>query len=57
METKTDELDVLDMPIGYMYYAKHRQTVVNKSGGIIVIYKESEYVQWVEINTQLESNL
>jgi hypothetical protein len=61
VEIKTDEFDEINLPSGYSYHVKHRKKIKRKSGGIIIIYKDtiskcftfptsnSEFVQWVEI--------
>jgi hypothetical protein len=61
VETKTDEFDEINLPGGYSYHVKHPIFFKRKSGGIIIIYKDtiskcltfptsnSEFVQWVEI--------
>ena len=61
VEIKTDEFDEINLPSGYSYHVKQRKTFKRKSGGIIIIYKDtiskcftfltsnSECVQWVEI--------
>ena len=61
VEIKTDEFDEINLPSGYSYRVKQRKTFKRKSGGIIIIYKDtiskcltfptsnSEFVQWVEI--------
>ena len=58
-ETKLDDLDILNLPLGYNYHLKNRKKYKRKSGGLAIIYKEilqpilkfhktnSEYVQWV----------
>jgi exonuclease III len=40
-ETKTDEFDELKLPEEYTYFAKHRQKMKKKSGGIIVVFKKT----------------
>ena len=40
-ETKTDELDLLDLQDGYSYFAKHRNMSKGKSGGIIIVFKSN----------------
>lgn len=40
-ESKTDALDILDLPDGYLYHAKHRTVCNKRSGGIVVVYKTS----------------
>lgn len=59
LESKTDENDILTLPKGYSYHAKHRSKFCKRSGGIIIVFKdklksilnfpktESEFVQWV----------
>jgi hypothetical protein len=61
VETKTDEFDEINLPGGYSYHVKHRKKIIRKSGGIIIIYRDtiskcltfptsnSEFVQWVVI--------
>jgi len=41
LESKSDEFDVFDVPTGYFYFAKHRSNFSKKSGGIVIVYKES----------------
>lgn len=66
VETKTDDLDVLNVPNGYLYYCKHRSVFdKKKSGGLTILYKEkfkpylkfpktnSELVQWVLISNEI----
>ena len=65
VETKTDDLDVLNVPNGYLYYCKHRSVFEKKSGGLTILYKEnfkpylkfpktnSELVQWVLISNEI----
>ena len=38
-ESKTDELDVLELPNNYMCFSKHRRNVNTKSGGIVIVFK------------------
>jgi exonuclease III len=38
-ETKTDELDVLELPNEYTCFAKHRRNAKAKSGGIVIVFK------------------
>lgn len=69
VETKLDELDTIDLPNDYLFYCKNRKGCKRKSGGIIIIYKkclsnfikfidsESDVVQWVELNLNLESKV
>ena len=64
-ETKTDKYDVLDLPVNFSYYAKHRNKFERKSGGIVIAFKkifdkhlkfldtDSDYVQWFEISPEL----
>jgi hypothetical protein len=66
-ETNTDEFDELTEE--YTYFAKHRKKIHKKSGGIIVVFKntlskclhfiksDSEYVQWVEFTKCLNSDM
>ena len=68
LESKTDDLDVINLPDGYSYIAKHRKSCRKKSGGIIVIYKntlksnmcfvssDSEFVQRVKFLNTPEHN-
>ena len=61
VETKLDNFDVLQLPVGYAYHVKNRTNCDRKSGGIIVIYKQalakhinflnsnSEFVLWLYI--------
>ena len=71
-ETKTDQYDNLLLPNGYSFKAKHRQKCDRKSGGIIIVYKdslgkflqfydsESDFVQWVKVGNDylnLENDL
>ena len=61
VETKLDNFDVLQLPVGYTYHVKNRTNCDRKSGDIIVIYKQalakhikflnsnSEFVLWFEI--------
>ncbi|CAG2238348.1 unnamed protein product [Mytilus edulis] len=65
LESKTDEFDILGMPDGYKYFAKHRTKFKKKSGGIIICFKSnlekflkfpksnSEFVQWVVLEKGL----
>ena len=58
VETKLDDLDIIDLPDGFSYVTKNRKGATKKSGGIVIIYKnilkefisfiesESQYVQW-----------
>ena len=67
LESKTDKLDILDIPTDYDYFAKHRTKFKRKSGGIVIAYRkrlskfiefphtESECVQWISISNQLLS--
>ena len=62
VETKLDDLDILNVPNGYSYITKNRKKMCKKSGGIVIIYKsklenclsfiqsESQFVQWVKIS-------
>ena len=62
LETKLDDLDVLNVPYGYSYCVKNRQNMGKKSGGIALIYKtymkkhievietENQYVLWVKFS-------
>lgn len=62
VETKLDDLDILNVPNGYSYITKNRENMCKKSGGIVIIYKsklknclsfihsESQFVQWVKIS-------
>ena len=65
VETKTDDIDLIEFQ-GYKFYMKNRRKVMNKrSGGIIVGYKEeldchlkflctnSKYVLWFECDKKL----
>ena len=38
VETKTDDLDVLNVPNGYLYYCKPRSVIDKKSGGLTILY-------------------
>ena len=61
LESKSDEFDVFDVPSGYCFFAKNRSNLSKKSGGIVIVYKESltkylnfpksssEFVQWLII--------
>ena len=53
-ESKTDEFDILELPEGYLYYAKHRNGGNNKSGGDVVVYKQtlSKYLKFIETECQ-----
>jgi hypothetical protein len=69
VETKTDYLDVLNVPNGYLYYCKHKSNLFlikkNQSGGLTILHKEkfkpylkfpktnSELVQWVLISNEI----
>ena len=65
VETKTDEFDEINLPGGYSYHVKHRKKIIRKSGGIIIIYRDtiskcltfptsnSEFVQWVVIANEI----
>ena len=67
LESKTDKLDILDIPTDYDYFAKHQTKFKRKSGGIVILYRkrlskfiefphtESEFVQWISISNQLLS--
>ena len=37
VETKLDDLDVLDIPKDYSYITKNRKNTCRKSGGIVII--------------------
>ena len=62
VETKLDDLDILNVPNGYSYITKNRKKMCKKSDGIVIIYKnklenclsfiqsESQFVQWVNIS-------
>jgi len=39
-ESKTDELDVLELPNNYMCFARHRRNAKTKSGGIVIVLKD-----------------
>jgi hypothetical protein len=39
--TKTDKYDILNIPDGFSYVAKNRNIFKHKSGGIVVVYKNS----------------
>jgi hypothetical protein len=39
VETKLDNLDILNVPNGYSYITKNRKKMCKKSGGIVIIYK------------------
>ena len=42
VETKTDEIDEINLPGGYSFHVKHREKKFKrKSGGIIIIYKDT----------------
>jgi 3-deoxy-D-manno-octulosonic acid (KDO) 8-phosphate synthase len=41
VETKVDDLDILNVPNGYSYITKNRKKMCKKSGGIVIIYKSS----------------
>ena len=57
LESKTDKLDILDIPNEYDYFAKHLTKFKRKSGGIVIVCRkrlskfiefprtESEFVQ------------
>ena len=61
-ESKSDNLDVFDVPSGYDYMCKHRTKCDKKSGGITIIFKsslkghltfvksDSEFVYWLKIS-------
>ena len=65
VETKLDDLDVLDVPKNYSYVTKNRTKMCKKSGGIVIIYKkilenylsfidnECQFVQWVKLSKSL----
>lgn len=65
VESKTDELDVLNLPNGYLCNSKIRTNCKRKSGGIVVIYREylkhflkfiktsSNFVQWVIFSSDI----
>ncbi|VDI33760.1 Hypothetical predicted protein [Mytilus galloprovincialis] len=67
-ESKTDDLDILNVPKGYEYFSKNRQKFDRKSGGIVVVFKnllkshlsflssDSEYVLWLKFNLRHEPN-
>ena len=46
-ETKTDDLDVIELP-GYVFNMKNRKKFGKKSGGIVLAYKES-YSNYIEV--------
>ena len=65
VETKTDDIDIIDCP-GYKFNMKNRRKITNKrSGGIVVGYKEnldcyidfictkSKYVMWFKCDEKL----
>ena len=39
--TKTEEFDEINLPCGYSYHVKHRKKFIWKSGGIIIIHKDT----------------
>jgi len=41
VEAKTDEFDENNLPGGFPYHVKHRFFFKRKSGGIIIIYKDT----------------
>ena len=41
IETKTDKYDILDIPDGFSYVAKNKKIFKNKSGGIVVVYRNN----------------
>ncbi|CAG2201848.1 unnamed protein product [Mytilus edulis] len=65
VESKLDNLDVLDVPKGYTYVTKNRKKMCKKSGGIAVIFKksletsltflssESQFVQWMKVTKSI----
>ncbi|CAG2221991.1 unnamed protein product [Mytilus edulis] len=67
-ESKTDDLDILNVPKGYEYFSKNRKKFDRKSGGIVVVFKnllkshlsflssDSEYVLWLKFNLRHEPN-
>ena len=67
IETKIDDLDILNLPDGYCEFHKNRKKFKKKSGGIAVIFKEnlrdsikfldsdSEFVLWFTIKKGLNN--
>ena len=41
VETKTDEFNEINLPGGYSYHVADRKFFIRKSGGIIIIYKDT----------------
>lgn len=62
VESKLDDLDIIEVPNGYTYVTKNRKKMAKKSGGIVIIYKKnieknlsiiesnSQFVQWLKIS-------
>jgi hypothetical protein len=38
VETKTDDLDVLNVPNGYLYYCKHRSAFDKKKNQVVLLF-------------------
>ena len=55
VETKTDDLDVLNVPNGYLYYCKPRSVIDKKSGGLTILYKEKfkPYLKFTRLTLSL----
>lgn len=54
METRTDDLDIIELP-GYTFKMKNRKRISTKrSGGIVVGYKDclKDYIEVVETNSK-----
>ena len=54
VETKVDNFDVLQLPVGYAYHVKSRTNCDRKSGGIIVIYKQAlaKHINFLNSNSE-----
>ena len=73
VETKLNELDVLNLPEGYVYVVRNRKICKRASGGIAVIYKkelnsvlkfdikkDSQFILWFQLSKtilKLDSDL
>jgi hypothetical protein len=68
LESKIDDLDILNLPNGYKSFSKCRQKFCKKSGGITIVFKteyerylnfpktDSEYIQWIKFSKDIFSD-
>lgn len=68
LESKIDDLDILNLPNGYESFYKPRQKFCIKSGGITIVFKteferylnfpktDSEYIQWIKLSKDIFSD-